>query len=78
MTHLDSMNSHHETDHTPMVLLRLKDVMARTGLGSSTIYRYMDEKKFPIPVKVGQASVRWYEHELNEWISGLPRNRAGE
>lgn len=42
-------------------LLRLCDVMAMTGLGSSTIYRYIQAGTFPAPLKIGGHSARWVE-----------------
>ena len=53
-------------------LLRLKDVMVRTSLGSSTIYRYMDAGTFPRPRQLGPACVRWRESEVDRWIINLP------
>ena len=49
-------------------VLRLKEVQHRTGLGRSTIYRWMDEGKFPKPVRLGARSVAWIEHEVDEWL----------
>lgn len=52
-------------------LLRISDVIERTGLGRSTIYRKISEGTFPAPVKVGKAAVRWRESELSAWIAAL-------
>ena len=49
-------------------VLRLKEVRHKTGLGRSTIYRWMDEGKFPKPVRLGARSVAWIEHEIDEWL----------
>ena len=49
-------------------VLRLKEVRHKTGLGRSTIYRWMDEGKFPKPVRLGARSVAWIEHEVDEWL----------
>lgn len=51
-----------------MKLIRIKDVMNRTGLGRSTIYKYMDLEKFPKPIKLGTRAVAWVESEIEEWI----------
>ena len=48
--------------------IRLKEVQHRTGLGRSTIYRWMDEGRFPKPVRLGARSVAWIEHEIDEWL----------
>lgn len=54
-------------------LLKLKEVMGITGLGSSTIYRYIQAGSFPAPLKVGGFSSRWRESQISAWIDALPR-----
>ncbi|MND20836.1 Prophage CP4-57 regulatory protein (AlpA) [compost metagenome] len=54
-------------------LLRLRDVKDRTGLGSSTIYRYIQAGTFPAPVKIGGFTARWRETQVAAWIDALPR-----
>lgn len=51
--------------------LRLKQVMAKTGLGRSAIYAKAATGKFPAPFKLGggQASA-WLEHEIDAWLLG--------
>lgn len=51
-----------------MKLIKLKDVMDITGLGRSTIYKYITEATFPKPVSLGKKSVAWVESEVQEWI----------
>lgn len=48
-------------------LLRLREVMARTGLGRSAIYARMAAGAFPKVVKMG-ASSAWVEDEIRDWI----------
>ncbi|MXW11031.1 MAG: AlpA family transcriptional regulator [Gammaproteobacteria bacterium] len=48
--------------------VRLREVMARTGLSRSTIYVMMAEGRFPKPVPLGERSVGWIESELEEWL----------
>lgn len=50
-----------------MRIIRLKDVIDSTGLGRSTIYKYIAEGAFPKPVSLGERSVGWVE-EVHEWI----------
>lgn len=57
----------HKTDR----LLRLRQVMDRTGLGKSTIYRKITNAGFPSPVSVGGQAVRWRESQVDEWIAAL-------
>ena len=56
-------------------LLRLRDVKTKTGLGSSTIYRYIQAGTFPAPVKIGGFTSRWRESQVDAWIVALPRLR---
>ena len=51
-----------------MQLMRLKEVMAATGLGRSTLYKYIAAGQFPEPVALGGRSVAWVADEVDEWI----------
>ncbi len=53
-------------------LLRLRDVMKMTTLGSTTIYRKMDAGEFHRPLNLGGNVVRWKMSDVQRWISGLP------
>lgn len=52
----------------PIRFVRLREVMARTGLSRSTIYVWVAEGRFPKPVPLGERSVGWIESELEEWL----------
>jgi len=52
----------------PTRLIRIKEVQHRTGLGRSTIYRWMAQGKFPKPVRLGSYSVAWAETDISHWI----------
>ena len=49
-------------------ILRLPDVISRTGLSRSTIYARVRDGNFPAPVHLGARSVGWPEHEINAWV----------
>ncbi|MCZ4293878.1 AlpA family transcriptional regulator [Vibrio sinaloensis] len=52
-----------------MRFLRLKEVISLTGLGRSTIYKFMaDETDFPKSVPLGGRAVAWVESEIEEWM----------
>lgn len=59
----------------PDRLLRLREVTALVGLGSSTIYRKLAAGEFPQPVRLGPSSVRWRESEVQRWIDSLQAAR---
>lgn len=51
-------------------ILRLKEVIARTGLSRSTIYAEIAREKFPRQVQLtGARSVGWHESSISNWIS---------
>ncbi len=51
-------------------ILRLPDVLARTGLSRSTIYLRLAEDNFPRPISLGARSIGFVESEVDDWISG--------
>ena len=56
-------------------ILRLPDVLARTGLSRSTIYLRLAEGNFPPPVSLGVRSIGFVESEVDDWISGCIQAR---
>lgn len=50
-------------------ILRLSQVISRTGLSRSTIYQRISEGAFPGQINLGANSVGWVESEINAWIS---------
>ena len=58
----------------PAKVLRLPEVMHRTGLSRATIYRLMDQGLFPLRRRLSAGAVGWSEEEIEAWI----RERFGE
>ena len=52
-----------------LVILRRKQVEARTGMSRSSIYAGISAGSFPAPVPLGEKSVGWLEHEIAGWIA---------
>ena len=50
-------------------LLRMKNVLEKTGLGRSTVYALMKEEDFPKSIRVSGRSVAWVEADVDEWIN---------
>jgi prophage regulatory protein len=48
-------------------IVRLKTVLARTGLSRSTIYRKIGEGTFPAQLKISVNGTGW--HDINRWIA---------
>lgn len=60
-------------------LLRIKEVMTRTGLSRSTIYELMSKGEFPKQVVLTERCVGWIEDEIQDWLlKRLEESRAIE
>lgn len=60
-------------------ILRLPDVIQRTGLSRSTIYKAIKTGSFPDRVSLGPRAMGWFASDIEEWIisrvSILPPSR---
>lgn len=72
MQHLPSVVPAGRAQAEAPVFLRMAAVMHMTGLGRSTIYRLMAERKFPSPVRLGPRAVAWRRTDLDEWSEARP------
>jgi prophage regulatory protein len=54
--------------NTPERFLRKKEVLFRTGLTSSSLYRLMEQGNFPQSLQISERSVAWRESEVERWI----------
>jgi len=50
-------------------IIRIKTVLARTGLSRSTLYRKIAEGTFPCQVKISVHGAGWRESAVNHWIA---------
>lgn len=62
------IHSYHSEVPAPKSVLRLVQVMAKTGLAKSTIYDHIRRGTFPKPIKLGDKVVAWLESEIDEWL----------
>ena len=51
-----------------MIILRLQEVIFRTGLRRSTLYDLIAKEEFPHPISISTRTVGWIEGEIIEWI----------
>lgn len=50
-------------------LIKLPEVLERTSLSRSALYRLLSEGRFPTPAKVTGARINaWSADEINAWI----------
>ena len=52
-----------------LVILRRRQVEARTGLSRSTIYQRIADGEFPAPVSIGARAVGWPSDAIDAWIA---------
>ncbi|MBY5938924.1 AlpA family phage regulatory protein [Marinobacter nauticus] len=53
---------------TDLQILRIKQVIELTGLARATVYKYIHEREFPLPVSLVGASVGWLRAEVEYWL----------
>ena len=58
-------------------IIRLKTVLARTGLSRSTIYRKIAEGTFPAQIKISTNGAGWKESDINRWVANPVAWRPG-
>ncbi|TWG90258.1 AlpA family transcriptional regulator [Mesorhizobium sp. J18] len=61
--------------HRPDRIVRMKTVLARTGLSRSTIYRKMAEGTFPAQLKISTNGAGWRESDIDRWVADPVRWR---
>ncbi len=68
-----------ERTNRPTRILRLPEILARTGLSRTTIWEWRRAGRFPQPVPLGTRRVGWIEAEFEEWMDEwIEQGRAGD
>ena len=49
-------------------IIRLKEVLLRTGLTRSTLYRKVASRTFPRQIMISTRCIGWRESDLNDWL----------
>lgn len=60
-------------------LIRMPEVLNRTGFCRAWIYRLIEQKRFPEPIKLGERAIAFIESEIDMWIENtinLSRSKA--
>ena len=66
---------HSELEAATLRLLPPKEAAARAGVSVRTLQRMVRSGQAVNPVKVSQARIGFYEHEVQAWLAALPRTR---
>ncbi|MBT4921775.1 MAG: AlpA family transcriptional regulator [Rickettsiales bacterium] len=57
-------------------ILRLPQLMSKTGLARSTIYLLLKQGAMPKSINLGQRSVGWLESDIDAWIDSKIQSRS--
>jgi prophage regulatory protein len=57
-------------------ILRLQEVMDRTGMSRATLYAAMKRGDFPQSIQISKRCVGWLEADIEAWIKAL-KNMGG-
>ena len=49
-------------------LLRLGEVIRKTGLSKSEIYRRVKDKRFPAQIRISYRIAAWSESAVDDWV----------
>ena len=58
-------------------MLRPLEVMARTGLSRTTIWRKVRAGEFPAPTALSRNAIGWPASAVAEWLATRPRRTYG-
>ena len=50
-------------------IVRLPNVLVKTGMSRSWIYDRIKKRNFPAPIQLGQKAVGWIASEVDDWVA---------
>ena len=54
----------------------MRDLKSEYGLTPASVYRWISEGTFPVPVNIGSNSVAWHRNEIEIWLQSRPRAKV--
>ena len=54
-------------------MLRVSDVMMRTGYSRTTIWRKVRDGSFPAPRSLGDNAIGWTDDVIDDWVASRPQ-----
>lgn len=70
-THYESQPTTEQQAQPRPVFLTDKQAASRYGISRPTIWRWVNEGRFPAPVKLGPGITRWRLADLLQWEAGV-------
>ena len=59
-------------------ILKIDEVVELTRLSKSTIYLMARQGRFPAPMKLGERSSGFFEHEIEAWMQDCSNKRSAD
>jgi prophage regulatory protein len=56
------------TNEAQDCIIRIRTVLARTGLSRSTLYRKISQGKFPKQIQISERCAGWRESAVSAWL----------
>ena len=82
---MEKLNNPTNSEKLKIRIIRLNEVLSRTGYGRTSIYRKMEEGTFPKSLKLGGPpkdpdtfdcrAIGWIEHEVDQWVESIIEER---
>ena len=57
-----------EQERNALRVIKLQEVISKTGLSRTGIYNRIRNHEFPSPISLGRRASGWIESEINSWI----------
>ena len=54
-------------------IMRVLELLSKTGMSRTSIWRAVRAGSFPAPIQLGQNMVGWFEDEIDEYLATRPR-----
>ena len=60
-------------ERSEVEILRIREVVRRTALSRTTIWRQVRMGQFPSPLQLTENSIGWPSSEIEQWLADRPR-----
>ncbi len=57
-------------------IIRLREVVARTGLPKSSVLHLVKHLDFPSPLRLSPRTIGFWQSEIDHWIASSPRTEV--
>lgn len=79
MTTTDTKSSTSSTPQKKAIddrFIRVDEVLQKTSLSKSALYRYIADQTFPRPTKIGKKSIVWRLSVIDSWMAQIEQQEG--